>query len=138
MCFEGIVGMAISSNELKDAMDEAENVDDALDSTHALLKKWGGDHKSILQGVPALKMTDNGISLAGSADIAGHQLTDSQVASSAELTALAKAENRLAAAKEDVHEAASSKSAVDRAQLEDLSEELTNEAVKELEITKEV
>merc|ERR1712100_628777 len=85
-----------------------------------MLKKWGGDHKSILKDVPAIKMTDNGIRLAGSADISGHQLTDSQVASSAELQALAKAENP-----------------VNRAQLEDLSEELTQEAVEQLEVTKE-
>merc|ERR1719218_201703 len=99
-----------------------------------MLKKLGGDHKSILKDVPAIKMTDNGIRLAGSADISGHQLTDSQLASSAELQALAKAENRLAAAKEDVHEAAASKNAVNRAQLEDLSEELTQEAVEQLEV----
>ena len=60
---------SISTDELKDAMEEAENVDDALSETHKMLKKWGGDHKSILKDVPAIKMTDNGIRLAGSADI---------------------------------------------------------------------
>merc|ERR1711943_62142 len=82
-------GMAITEDELKDAMEEAEDVDDAIDYVHKELHKWGGDYKTILKGMPALKLMDNGITLAGSRDI----------------QALAKAENRLAAAKQDVHEA---------------------------------
>ena len=137
--FEMVSGakMAISTDELKEAMDEAEDVDDALDDTRHTLKKWGGDYKKILKGMPALKMTDNGISLAGSAGIDGHVVSAKEIASSKELQALAKAENRLAAAKQDIHEAAATKTAVKRAQLEDLGEELTEEAVRQLEVTKE-
>merc|ERR1712159_460975 len=54
-----------------------------------------------------------------------------------ELQMLAMAENRLEAAKEDVHEAQTAKSAVKRAQLEDLAEELSHEAVTRLEETKD-
>merc|ERR1719335_89642 len=94
----------IDTAELKDAMDEAEDVDEALDWTNKKMKKWGGDYKTLLKGMPAIQLKDNGINLAGARDLMGKQNSASAVASSAELQALAKAENRLAAAKEDVHE----------------------------------
>jgi len=129
--------MAISTDELKEAMDEAEDVDDALDDTKKTLKKWGGNSKTVLEGMPAIKMMDNGIKLAGAAGIDGHQVDADEIANSKELQALAKAENRLAAAKQDIHEAAATTSAVKRAQLEDLGEEITEEAVRQLEVTKQ-
>merc|ERR1712159_726221 len=64
-------------------------------------------------------------------------VAESTLASSKELQMLAMAENRLEAAKEDVHEAQTAKSAVKRAQLEDLAEELSHEAVTRLEETKD-
>merc|ERR1711959_178926 len=54
------------------------------------------------------------------------------------LQMLARAENRLAAAKQDVHEAQTSPNGIKRAQLEDLAQELTEEAQHQLEATKEV
>merc|ERR1712216_441939 len=129
--------VGIDTAELKDAMDEAEDVDEALDWTNTRMKEWGGDYKKVVKNVPPMKMTDNGISLAGSRDMMGKQNDAELIASSAEMQALAKAENRLAAAKQDVHEAAAAGSPVKRAQLEDLAQELTEEAAKQLDATKE-
>jgi hypothetical protein len=126
----------IDTAELKEAMDEAEDVDAALDVVRKDMREWGGDYKKVLKGMPPLKMIDNGINLAGARDLMGKKVAASAVAESIELQSLAKAENRLAAAKEDVHEAATTKNAVKRAQLEDLAEELTNEAVLHLDRTK--
>merc|ERR1712188_224599 len=131
------VAVGIDTAELKDAMDEAEDVDEALDWTNHQMKEWGADYKTIMNKVPPLVMKDMGINLAGARDIMGKQVDASLIAASAEMTALAKAENRLAAAKEDVHEAANAKNPVKRAQLEDLAQELTEEAAKELDATKE-
>merc|ERR1711861_76121 len=129
--------VSINTNELKDAMDEAEDVDEALDWTNKKMKEWGGDYKKITKGVPPVVMKDMGINLAGARDMMGKQNDASAIANSAEMQALAKAENRLAAAKEDVHEAAATGSPVKRAQLEDLAQELTEEAAKQLDATKE-
>merc|ERR1711988_237299 len=129
--------VSINTNELKDAMDEAEDVDEALDWTNKKMKEWGGDYKKIMKGVPPVVMKDMGINLAGARDMMGKQNDASAIANSAEMQALAKAENRLAAAKEDVHEAAAAGSPVKRAQLEDLAQELTEEAAKQLDATKE-
>merc|ERR1712100_982022 len=126
------VTVGIDNADLKEAMAEAEDTDSALEWTRKHLRNWGGDYKKIL----ALK--DAGINLAGARDLMGHTVSDSRMASNKELQILAKAENRLAAAKQDVHEAQTASSAVRRAQLEDLAEELTHEAVRRLEDTKEV
>merc|ERR1712159_63216 len=119
----------IDTAELKEAMDEAEDVDDALDWTESRMKEWGGsNYKETLKGMPPLQLKDNGITLAGSRDIMGKTISMEAVAASAELQSLAKAENRLAAAKQDVHEAAAASNPVKRAQLEDLAQELTEES----------
>merc|ERR1711988_63723 len=131
------VAVGIDTEELKDAMDEAEDVDEALDWTNTQMKKWGGDYKQIMKDVPPIVMKDMGISLAGARDMMGKKNDAQAIANSAEMQALAKAENRLAAAKEDVHEAAAANSPVKRAQLEDLAQELTEEAAKQLDATKE-
>merc|ERR1711981_593958 len=127
----------INNAELREAMEEAGDTDSALDWTNRHLKSWGGDYKKILKGMPPMKMMDNGMSLAGSTDLMGSTVSESTLASSKELQILAMTENRLEAAKEDVHEAQTAKSAVKRAQLEDLAEELTHEAVTRLEETKD-
>merc|ERR1711998_573091 len=123
----------INTEELKDAMDEAEDVDEALDWTNKKMKKWGGDYKRIMKKhkVPPIDMKDMGISLAGARNMMGIKNDANAIANSAEMQALAKAENRLAAAKEDVHNAAAATSPVKRAQLEDLAQELTEEAAKQ-------
>merc|ERR1712167_38148 len=139
LCLASIAGAAmIDTEELKEAMEEAEDVDAALDVVRKDMREWGGgDFKKILKGMPPLKLTDmGGINLAGARDLMGKRITDNAVAASKELQSLAKAENRLAAAKEDVHESATAGSAVKRAQLEDLAQELTQEAVRHLEETK--
>merc|ERR1712146_786997 len=89
------------------------------------------------EGCSPIVMKDMGISLAGARDMMGKKNDAQAIANSAEMQALAKAENRLAAAKEDVHEAAAANSPVKRAQLEDLAQELTEEAAKQLDATKE-
>jgi len=126
----------INTAELKEAMDEAEDVDDALDVVRHTMRDWGGDYKETLKGMPPLQLMDNGIALGGARDIMGKVVDNSLLQGSAEVQALAKAENRLAAAKQDVHEAANNKDAIKRAQLEAVAEELTNEAVNLLESTK--
>merc|ERR1711966_174617 len=118
------VTVGIDNADLKEAMAEAEDTDSALEWT--------------LKHLPPLALKDAGINLAGARDLMGHTVSDSRMASNKELQILAKAENRLAAAKQDVHEAQTASSAVRRAQLEDLAEELTHEAVRRLEDTKEV
>merc|ERR1712093_167210 len=129
-------GVGIDTAELKDAMDEAEDVDEALDWTNSALKKWGGDkahQRKVLKGMPPIQLKDTGgINLAGARDIMGKKNDAAAISESEELKALAKAENRLAAAKEDV-EAAAAGSPVKRAQLEDLAQELTEEAAKQLD-----
>merc|ERR1712093_389090 len=132
------VAVGIDNADLKEAMAEAEDTDSALEWTRKHLKNWGGDFKKILKKMPPLTMKDAGINLAGARDLMGHSVSASRMASNKELQILAKAENRLAAAKQDVHEAQTASSAVRRAQLEDLAEELTHEAVRRLEDTKEV
>merc|ERR1711988_1423433 len=127
----------INNQELREAMEEAGDTDSALDWTNKQLRTWGGHYKKILKGMPPLKLKDNGLSLAGSTDLMGNTVAESTLASSKELQMLAMAENRLEAAKEDVHEAQTAKSAVKRAQLEDLAEELSHEAVSHLEDTKD-
>merc|ERR1712216_847095 len=127
----------INNQELREAMEEAGDTDSALDWTNKQLRNWGGHYKKILKGMPPLKLKDNGLSLAGSTDLMGSTVSESTLASSKELQILAMTENRLEAAKEDVHEAQTAKSAVKRAQLEDLAEELTHEAVTRLEDTKD-
>lgn len=126
----------INTAELKEAMDEAEDVDDALDVVRHTMRDWGGDFQETLKGMPPLQLMDNGIALGGARDIMGKVVDNDLLQGSAEVQALAKAENRLAAAKQDVHEAANNKDAIKRAQLEAVAEELTNEAVSLLESTK--
>merc|ERR1711904_183275 len=132
------VAVGIDNADLKEAMAEAEDTDSALEWTRKHLRNWGGDFKKILKKMPPLALKDAGINLAGARDLMGHSVSESRMASNKELQILAKAENRLAAAKQDVHEAQTASSAVRRAQLEDLAEELTHEAVRRLEDTKEV
>merc|ERR1711918_145091 len=96
----------IDTAELKEAMEEAEDVDSALDTTRDTLAAWGGDYKNILKGMPPLVLKDDGIDLAGARDIMGKKVSAKSISESAERQSLAKAENRLAAAKQDVHEAA--------------------------------
>merc|ERR1711968_359494 len=128
----------IDTAELKEAMEEAEDVDSALDTTRETLAAWGGDYKNILKGMPPLVLKDEGgIDLAGARDIMGKKVSARSISESAERQSLAKAENRLAAAKQDVHEAAEAKDPVKRAQLEELAGELTKEAVEHIEATKE-
>merc|ERR1711924_35231 len=128
----------IDNTELKEAMAEAEDTDSALEWTRKHLRTWGGVFKKVLKHMPPLALKDAGVNLAGARDLMGNKVSNTMMASSKELQILAKAENRLAAAKQDVHEAQTASSAVRRAQLEDLAEELTHEAVRRLEDTKEV
>merc|ERR1711966_551235 len=86
---------------------------------------------------PPLSMKDDGVSLAGARDLLGNKVKGDMM-NDKELQMLAKAENRLAAAKQDVHEAQTATSGIKRAQLEDLAQELTEEAQHHLEETKEV
>merc|ERR1712216_1033797 len=111
----------------QEAMAEAEDTDSALEWTRHRLKKWGGDYKKILKGMPPLSMKDDGVSLAGARDLLGNKVKGDMM-NDKELQMLAKAENRLAAAKQDVHEAQTATSGIKRAQLEDLAQELTEEA----------
>merc|ERR1711990_1281161 len=146
LCFALVLGLAaaarvttrvgIDNQELKDAMAEAGDTDSALDWTNKKLRAWGGEYKKILKGMPPMVLKDHGQALAGTTDLMGKTVKNSALASSKELQILAKAENRLEAAKEDVHEAQTAKSAVKRAQLEDLAQELSHEAVARLEDTK--
>merc|ERR1719473_522388 len=126
---------SIDTADLK--MAEAEDTDSALEWTRHRLKKWGGDYKKILKGMPPLSMKDDGVSLAGARDLLGNKVKGDMM-NDKELQMLAKAENRLAAAKQDVHEAQTATSGIKRAQLEDLAQELTEEAQHHLEETKEV
>merc|ERR1712227_540340 len=128
---------SLNTRELRDAMQEAEDTDSAIDWMHKQLKKWAPDAKKVLKGVPPLEIKDDGIDLAGARDLMGNAVKIKTLAASHELQLLAKAENRLAAAKQDVHNAQTAKSEVKRAKLEDLAEELTEEAVKRLEETKD-
>merc|ERR1711988_87937 len=129
---------SLNTRELKDAMQEAEDTDSALDWMHKQLKTWAPDAKKVMKGIPPLEIKDDGIDLAGARDLMGHAVKIKTLAASHELQLLAKAENRLAAAKQDVHNAQTAKSEVKRAKLEDLAEELTEEAVKRLEQTKDM
>merc|ERR1711903_331467 len=98
----------------------------------------GGDFKKVLKHMPPLALKDAGVNLAGARDLMDNKVSNTMMASSKELQILAKAENRLAAAKQDVHEAQTASSGIKRAQLEDLAQELTEEAQHHLEETKEV
>merc|ERR1711998_205906 len=103
---------------------------------HKQLKGWAPDAK-IMKGIPPLEIKDDGIDLQGARDLMGGAVKLTRLAGSHELQLLAKAENRLAAAKQDVHNAQTAKSEVKRAKLEDLAEELSTEAVRRLEETKD-
>merc|ERR1712146_358420 len=99
------VAVGIDNADLKEAMAEAEDTDSALEWTRKHLRNWGGDYKKILKHMPPLALKDAGVNLAGARDLMGNKVSNSAMASSKELQILAKAENRLAAAKQDVHEA---------------------------------
>merc|ERR1711988_1054079 len=129
---------SLNTKELKEAMQEAEDTDSALDWMHHQLNKWSPDAKKIMKKIPPLELKDDGIDLQGARDLMGSAVKLKTLANSHELQLLAKAENRLAAAKQDVHNAQTAKSDVKRAKLEDLAEELTEEAVKRLEETKDM
>merc|ERR1712205_286144 len=126
--------MGIPDSEVKDDVTQG---DDRSAGLRGRLKKWGGDYKKILKGMPPLSMKDDGVSLAGARDLLGNKVKGDMM-NDKELQMLAKAENRLAAAKQDVHEAQTATSGIKRAQLEDLAQELTEEAQHHLEETKEV
>merc|ERR1712054_462633 len=128
---------SLNTKELKEAMQEAEDTDSALDWMHKQLNKWAPDAKKIMKKIPPLELRDDGIDLQGARGLMGSSVKLKALAASHELQLLAKAENRLAAAKQDVHNAQTAKNEVRRAKLEDLAEELTEEAVKRLEETKD-
>merc|ERR1712146_552280 len=120
------VAVGIDNADLKEAMAEAEDTDSALEWTRKHLRNWGGDFKKILKKMPPLALKDAASTLRGPGILWGTQCLSPAwhpTKSSRFLPRL----RIVAAAKQDVHEAQTASSAVRRAQLEDLAEELTHE-----------
>merc|ERR1711998_454910 len=84
---------------LKDAMEEAEDSDNALQWATSHMKKWAGDVEEVMRHVPPLKLKDAGINLQGARDLMGKSI-NADASNNKELRLLAMAENRLAAAKQ--------------------------------------
>merc|ERR1711918_308741 len=62
---------SLNTRELRDAMQEAEDTDSALDWMHKQLKGWAPDAKKIMKGIPPLEIKDDGIDLQGARDLMG-------------------------------------------------------------------